>query len=223
MLNRSSIFALAAIAAVAVGALSPTSASAMRGSFGGSGGSRSFSSAGISHTASISRAGTTGISSTRSFSRGGSGRVSFLRQTGSTGVLKCAFCNSPGTPTGTPLTPSSPCTEFTRCGNPPGTYLPPPIALWPSHHHDHPWWITFHHPHWGVGEYDTTLVTAPVDTAATPTAPCNCLTKQYLDDGSVLFQDICTKEAAMATPDELKAQVQGVSPQTQAQPQTQTQ
>jgi hypothetical protein len=28
---------------------------------------------------------------------------------------------------------------------------------------------------------------------------CNCLTKQYLNDGSVLFQDICTREAAIAT------------------------
>jgi hypothetical protein len=43
--------------------------------------------------------------------------------------------------------------------------------------------------------------------AGTPSAePCNCLTKQYLDDGSVLFRDICTKEAAIATPAELKAQ-----------------
>jgi hypothetical protein len=30
--------------------------------------------------------------------------------------------------------------------------------------------------------------------------PCNCLTKQSLPDGSVLFQDICTKESAIATP-----------------------
>jgi hypothetical protein len=52
----------------------------------------------------------------------------------------------------------------------------------------------------------------PVVTAtnAAPAAaePCNCLTKQYLGDGSVLFKDICTKETAMATPDELKAQAQ---------------
>jgi hypothetical protein len=27
---------------------------------------------------------------------------------------------------------------------------------------------------------------------------CSCLTKQYLNDGSVLFQDICTKEVAAA-------------------------
>jgi len=35
--------------------------------------------------------------------------------------------------------------------------------------------------------------------------PCTCLTKQYLDDGSVMFRDICTKEAAIATPADLKA------------------
>jgi hypothetical protein len=29
---------------------------------------------------------------------------------------------------------------------------------------------------------------------------CNCLTKQYLSDGSVLFQDICRKESAIAAP-----------------------
>jgi hypothetical protein len=39
--------------------------------------------------------------------------------------------------------------------------------------------------------------------AAAPQAaaePCNCLTKQSLPDGSVLFQDICTKESAIAAP-----------------------
>ncbi len=45
---------------------------------------------------------------------------------------------------------------------------------------------------------------APVQvSAAAPQAaaePCNCLTKQSLPDGSVLFQDICTKESAIAAP-----------------------
>jgi hypothetical protein len=36
--------------------------------------------------------------------------------------------------------------------------------------------------------------------AGAPAAPCNCLTKQYLQDGSVLFQDNCTKEAAIMPP-----------------------
>ena len=56
------------------------------------------------------------------------------------------------------------------------------------------------------------VVTATNAPAVATTAPCNCLTKQYLDDGSVLFQDLCTKEAAMATPDELRAQAQAAAP-----------
>jgi hypothetical protein len=71
--------------------------------------------------------------------------------------------------------------------------------------------VEWHHPHFGVAEYTT--VNAPVGTSqvATP-APCNCLNKRYLDDGSVLFTDLCTKEQAMATPDELRAQAQGATP-----------
>jgi hypothetical protein len=75
--------------------------------------------------------------------------------------------------------------------------------------HGRPWMVWWHQPHYGV-EYST--VSAPVQTATTP-APCNCLTKTYLQDGSVMFKDLCTKEEAMATPDELRAQAQGVSPQ----------
>jgi protein TonB len=51
----------------------------------------------------------------------------------------------------------------------------------------------------------------------TAEAPCNCLTKQYQSDGSVLFRDVCTHEAAMATPDDLKAQAQAAA-QAQTQP-----
>lgn len=47
-------------------------------------------------------------------------------------------------------------------------------------------------------------------TSANPTVasdePCNCLTKQYLQDGSVVFRDLCTHEAAMATQADLQAQ-----------------
>jgi hypothetical protein len=46
---------------------------------------------------------------------------------------------------------------------------------------------------------------------AAPAGNCNCLTKQYIEDGSVLFTDLCTKEAALASPDELKAQAQAPS------------
>jgi len=55
-------------------------------------------------------------------------------------------------------------------------------------------------------------VAAPLTTPIQRTDNCNCLTKQYLPDGSILFADVCTKEEAMATPDELKAQAQGAAP-----------
>ena len=80
--------------------------------------------------------------------------------------------------------------------------------------HDHDWghrMIWLHHQYAPVDEDQTVHVTSPV--ATVPTAPCNCLTKKYLEDGSVLFKDVCTKEAAMATPDELRAQMQGVGPE----------
>jgi hypothetical protein len=41
-------------------------------------------------------------------------------------------------------------------------------------------------------------VAAPQPQAQLQGSPCNCLTKQSLPDGSVLFQDICTKESALA-------------------------
>ena len=47
--------------------------------------------------------------------------------------------------------------------------------------------------------------------AATTTvrsAPCNCLTKEYLQDGSVLFKDLCTKEAAILAVEEMRAKAQ---------------
>jgi hypothetical protein len=57
----------------------------------------------------------------------------------------------------------------------------------------------------------TPTYTAPAPTYTPPStytqAPaqpvsqsCNCLTKSYMQDGSVVFTDVCTKEAAMAAP-----------------------
>jgi hypothetical protein len=56
-----------------------------------------------------------------------------------------------------------------------------------------------------------TVARAPATTTPVAQEPCNCLTKQYLDDGSVLFRDLCTREAAIATAAELKAQAQAQS------------
>jgi hypothetical protein len=78
------------------------------------------------------------------------------------------------------------------------------------------WWHRYHAP-WVVGT-GVVAATAPavsvVGHSYSPTpgsGPCTCLTKQYLADGSVLFRDVCTKETAMATPDQLRAQAQGTT------------
>jgi len=45
------------------------------------------------------------------------------------------------------------------------------------------------------------VVAATTDGATTPRPnPCNCLVKERLQDGSVLFMDICTKELARSVP-----------------------
>jgi hypothetical protein len=64
-------------------------------------------------------------------------------------------------------------------------------------------------------------VVQPAYTAPVAGNNCNCcttcLTKTYLNDGSVMFQDVCTQEAAIATPEELRAQAAGMPPATQTQ------
>jgi hypothetical protein len=49
---------------------------------------------------------------------------------------------------------------------------------------------------------------APAPAEAAPQAPtgsCNCLTKQTLADGSVLFADVCTQQSAIAPPQAMSA------------------
>ena len=92
----------------------------------------------------------------------------------------------------------------------------PGIIIHPGDHdhdHDHGWWWWHHHHEhpWIVeGGYPVSApvaVTAPMATGPAPVnGPCTCLTKTYLNDGSVKFTDVCTKETAVATPDDLRAQ-----------------
>jgi hypothetical protein len=81
-------------------------------------------------------------------------------------------------------------------------------------------WCKWHYcgPHWGpvvtggVGIVGARVVaTAPV----APAQSCTCLTKTYLQDGSVQFKDVCTTETAIASPAQLGAQAPGVGPQVQ--------
>ena len=193
MLNRNSIVALVALSAVGAVALASTSASARGFGGGGFGGGHNFG-GGFGHSMSMSH--TTSFSRTSSLGH----NTGFNRSFASRGVNHT-------TPTG--HGPKVGGCHFGHCG--PGMH----------EHHKNVWWG--HHPHWGVGDYPVVdgepgpvmvdRVAAPVSVNSAGPGPCTCLTKTYLDDGSVMFKDLCTKEAALATPDELKAQAQGAPPQ----------
>jgi hypothetical protein len=98
------------------------------------------------------------------------------------------------------------------CGTPPKA---PPSSNPPGHGSGygrgwgHGWRFGYGRPEVIVGGPVAVGVSAPAQSApayapvSAPQAaaePCNCLTKQSLPDGSVLFQDICTKESAIASP-----------------------
>jgi hypothetical protein len=98
-----------------------------------------------------------------------------------------------------------------------GVVIKPPhpvLGVVINHVHDHDWdgphftWWWTHHRAPIVVEQGVTSTVVPVASGPVSTGPCTCLTKQYLQDGSVMFKDICTKESALATPAELRAQVQ---------------
>jgi hypothetical protein len=73
------------------------------------------------------------------------------------------------------------------------------------HHFGHRW--AHWHQHWRFGPrgwawYDdgAGYVVAGYAAAGAPPAPCTCLAKEYLEDGSVRFFDRCTKETAVGAP-----------------------
>ncbi len=75
-----------------------------------------------------------------------------------------------------------------------------PVAHVPFPHHPH-WHWRWHHGVYGPVIVDEGYVApAYVTSAPAPVATCptNCLTKQYLQDGSVVFTDQCTSESATA-------------------------
>ncbi|HEY4920739.1 MAG TPA: hypothetical protein VII40_11605 [Xanthobacteraceae bacterium] len=85
-----------------------------------------------------------------------------------------------------------------------------------------------HHVHWGWWDHhrrfvwDAPIIAGGVTYASTPSYSstptsntCNCLTKQYTQDGAVVFKDICTNEMAMNPPaaDTAPQPPQGLAPQ----------
>ena len=74
-----------------------------------------------------------------------------------------------------------------------------PIRIVTPNHPPHWKWHWRHHGYYGV----PVVVGASAVYAAAPRVPapsCTCLTKEYLPDGSLLFKDVCTNEAAMSAP-----------------------
>jgi hypothetical protein len=65
-------------------------------------------------------------------------------------------------------------------------------------HHRHPHWhVRYHRPIW----YGVRTVGYTYGATATRVAgPCTCLSKEYTQDGRVLFKDLCTNEAAINPP-----------------------
>jgi hypothetical protein len=95
-----------------------------------------------------------------------------------------------------------------------------PISKTPdwTHNHRRPhWWLTTN-PYSvsptvivpGATRYVSAPSRAVVSTSNRPTG--NCLAKQYLADGSLLFKDLCTSEFAVATPEQLQAEANGLKP-----------
>lgn len=74
----------------------------------------------------------------------------------------------------------------------------------PPHPHWAWWWWHHHHHHWIWGvpviAGGVTYATTPSYASAPATNTCNCLTKQYTQEGAVVFKDVCTNEMAMNPP-----------------------
>ncbi len=189
-MSRKIILALTAIAALGIAALAPTSASA----FGHFGGGHGMSRGHVGHSSSFARS--------------------------------TSFSRAAHRPAMRSINRGPHLARITHHHRPHHHHQH--FAKHHHHHHCHHshkhcghhytwWWRHHHRPYWVAPVVGETVVEAAPVAAVAPVAKdnCNCLTKTYLEDGSVMFKDICTKEAAVATPDELKAQAAGAPPAVQ--------
>ena len=80
-----------------------------------------------------------------------------------------------------------------------------------GHHHPH-WHVRYHRPIW----YGVRTVGYTYGYGATRVAgPCTCLSKEYTEDGRVLFKDLCTNEAAINPPVVAPQQSSSIDPPVQ--------
>jgi hypothetical protein len=75
---------------------------------------------------------------------------------------------------------------------------------WPHRHHHYRHFWRYYPVIVGGGS----VAYATSRTTPAPAGTCNCLTKEYLADGSVLFKDLCTKEMAVKPASSNQAQGQ---------------
>ena len=71
------------------------------------------------------------------------------------------------------------------------------------HHHKH---HHHHHVRWHRWKYPVLIGSTGIAAYAATTGTCNCLTKSYLENGAVVFKDLCTQEMAMNPPADKQAQ-----------------
>ncbi len=68
------------------------------------------------------------------------------------------------------------------------------------HHPPQHWWHWRHHSHGGYGPGYYGGYGAYGDATPVSGGTCSCLSKTYLEDGTVVFTDRCTHESAAAAP-----------------------
>jgi hypothetical protein len=81
------------------------------------------------------------------------------------------------------------------------------------HHHWHWRWHFAHRPYW-IAPVAAAPLLRPYSVAPV-TGSCNCLTKQYTEQGAVVFKDLCTNEMAMNPPVSTPIQQGYLQPQMQ--------
>jgi hypothetical protein len=154
----------------------------------------------------VAALGMTALATSSASARAGAGAGGPVGMHGPMGVS----VNKPHLPMGVSIKPNKPVvTGIIIKPKPPivtGIIIHKP---WPFPHHN---WCKWHHcgPNWviggGLGVVSTGVIAStPVAAAAPAQAPCTCLTKTYLQDGSVLFKDVCTTESAIAPADQKAA------------------
>jgi hypothetical protein len=178
--TKTALFALAAVVAIGIGSVATSSTADARG-FAGGGMSRGGGHIGGGHIGG---------------GHLGGGRIGNVGKVG--GTPWRGFRN-PGFKVG-----QGKICRYAGCGiqHPPR----PHWCRWTGRCHIHVRWPR---PFiYGVGTVATSYAVAPTVATAAPAPRCTCLSKEYTQDGLVVFKDVCTKEVASAPIGNTQVQLQ---------------